>query len=73
MKVSGTNILTKNKSGLTKELYIKLFGVSAEIKTTKRGIAVVAFNGKIIKNGDSILLIPHNGEVFDFEEILVEK
>lgn len=73
MKVRGTNIVTKNDSGLTKELFLERNGVKVEIMTTKRGLAISVYNGKIIQNCQQIQIIPKSAEVHSFETLLVEK
>ena len=40
MKITGRNIQTLNKSGLTKDLQIEHQGALVEIKSTKRGLAI---------------------------------
>lgn len=70
MRISGANIETNNNSGLTKDIIIKHRGVKLELKSIKRGVAIIVYEGKCIKNGDEYLIIPKDGEVFDFEKEL---
>lgn len=70
MRISGTNIETKNNSGLTKDVIIKHRGIQLELKSIKRGVAIIVYEGKCVKNGDQYLIIPKDAEVFDFEKEL---
>ena len=74
MIIKGNNILTTNNSNLVKNITIKHNGTYAEIKTTKRGLAICIYGkDKIVKNGDTLLILNEKEEVHDFEKVVIDR
>jgi hypothetical protein len=67
MKIEGSNIVTMNNSGLTKDVQIEHYDIKFEMITTKRGIAITFTGGKVILSGRQILLLHNNGDVYPCE------
>jgi len=66
------NIIGSNVNAQTKDATImhkdKRFQVN--LLTTKRGIVIDIFHGKIVKNGTSFMIVENEQEIFEFEKEL---
>ena len=73
MELYGSNNerIIKSKEVDVRDSRLSQFTDCFNIKRIKRGISLgfaIRRDFKLIKNGTTIILIPKNGEVFDFEE-----
>ena len=72
MKISGTNIVTMNDSGLTKEVMLGHRLVKIHINTTKNGLMITAEDCKIVKNGDVLEVIASCIKPHECQELILE-
>ena len=70
MNIKGSNIVTLNKSGLTKDLQVEHNNAHVELITTKRGIALHGFKTKFYKNGSTIIALADNVEPNECEVLI---
>ena len=67
MIITGSNVDAQTKDATISHSTSRF---SIDLLTTKRGIAIDIRLGKIIKNGDTFLIVDNKQEIYEFEKEL---